>query len=526
MRESDKRAKKRWALAGVVLASTLYCAGLAYYAETRPIDGDEGFYATAARLVWEGKTPYQDFFYQQTPLLPYLYGWMWAIRPQSLIAMRLISAACGGVAVFLWGISLVSQKRLPTNIALATFAAVLLNPYWVSWNVVVKTFAFANLFMTTATICLYAALHSTGTRWYFVAGLALGACTSVRSFYGPVLVVVLLWSLYQEHRSSRLSYPRTLTFLGGSVCGLLPLIVSFLRDPRAFLFNNIRYHQLDAGYMWSGRLVEGYQNVQHTTAVYFDAVVVRLLGSHPYFTMGTVFSIVGGISLWKLRKSQEGPYDEHDYLYFELALLMLATYTVVALVPFPPYDQYFDGPLVPFLVPFLGEGLRIVWRAGQKRLVTLALLAVVLFIVEIGRETASQSEVAVWRLANYDEMTRVIEANSRPDETVLSFWPGYVFASGRRYFPGIENHFVYRIMNKISSAERARYHVVSHDQVLSAISRREIPLLVLSPWLGEYENNLSPGDLQLFHDIINANYLPLSSVSGIAIYRRRSAAMF
>ena len=64
----------------------------------------------------------------------------------------------------------------------------------------------------------------------------------------------------------------------------------------------------------------------------------------------------------------------------------------------------------------------------------------------------------------------LIEANSRPDEIVLAFWPGYIFESGRRYLPGLENNFVYRIMNKIAPAERTRYHVISHDQVMSAIS--------------------------------------------------------
>lgn len=123
----------------VTLLSLMYLAWLVHFAQVRPIDGDEGFYATAARLVWEGKTPYRDFFFQQAPLLPYLYSWIWAICPHSLLAMRYLSVACGGIAVWLWGVSLLSVKRLPITAALVTFAAVLLNPYWMSWNVVVKT---------------------------------------------------------------------------------------------------------------------------------------------------------------------------------------------------------------------------------------------------------------------------------------------------------------------------------------------------------------------------------------------------
>jgi hypothetical protein len=29
--------------------------------------------------------------------LPYLYSWIWAVHPSSLIAMRMLSAACGGL---------------------------------------------------------------------------------------------------------------------------------------------------------------------------------------------------------------------------------------------------------------------------------------------------------------------------------------------------------------------------------------------------------------------------------------------
>src|SRR6201984_2903278 len=106
-------------IAVVVGTSLLYLAGLFYYASTRPVDGDEGFYTSAARLVWEGKTPYKDFFFQQAPLLPYLYSWIWAVHPRSLVAMRMLSAACGGLEVLLLGLALVSSTRLPARVALA-----------------------------------------------------------------------------------------------------------------------------------------------------------------------------------------------------------------------------------------------------------------------------------------------------------------------------------------------------------------------------------------------------------------------
>src|SRR5579863_656055 len=521
--ESATRAvRKQWLLVAII--SLAYVAALAYYAATRPIDGDEGFYTTAARLVWEGKTPYRDFFFQQAPLLPYLYSWIWAIHPRSLVAMRLLSVAAGGWAVFLWGGGLVSVKRLPAKVALATFLAVALNPYWVCWNVVVKTFAFANLFMTAAAICLYAALHSERTRWYFAGGLALGLCTSARALYGPLIPAVLVWLFVRERRTLKPPYTRTLAFLAGAVCGLLPMIASFLGDPHAFLFNNVQYHGLQAGFRHargSDIYTLGYHGIVDTLAVYFYILVMNLLVLHPYFTIQVVLAIAGGLSFRRLSKKQDPAYDARDYVFIKLALVMLVVYAVTALIPFPPYLQYFDGPLVPFMLPFVVEGVRVAFRRGKRWLVVLAIVAPILCLLEVRAETATTSSDPWWRLASYRQVTEAIEANSQPGDVVLSFWPGYVFESGRRYFPGMEDQFVYRITNIISPEERARYHVVSTDEVTKAISTHAVPMVVIGAWMPEYYRNLTPAERQAFHAAVDANYSPVSRTDGVVVYRRR-----
>lgn len=511
----------------VVCVSLMYVAGLLYYAAVRPIDGDEGFYTTAARLVWEGKTPYKDFFFQQAPLLPYVYSWIWAVHPRSLVAMRMFSAACGGLQVLLIGLGLILTKRLPTKVALVAFAAVLLNPYSVSWNVVVKTFAVANLLITIATICLYVATRSERLRWFLASGLALGACVSARSLYGFLIPTALLAMLYHEFRESQHRFPKSCSFLAGSLTGGLPMILSFVRDPHAFIFNNITYHHFDLGYMISGSgvITEGYQSVGHVALVYFAMIGIRLLILHPYFMIQLVLAITGILSLAKLwrypERSGGSPYTESDFVYFRLAFLMLVIYLVTVLLPFPPYDQHFVSPLVPLLLPFIAEGVRVTLQAGGKRLIALVLALPFLFAVEIGRETARNSGHPVWQLSCYREVTRVIEANSRPDEVVMSFWPGFVFESGRRYFPGLENHFVYRVMNKISPGKRAHYHVISKDEVLRAITGREVNVLIVPQWIIEYYHDLSPREIGEFHMAVDANYSLINEIRGIAIYRRR-----
>ena len=515
---------RRRLLISVALISIIYAAGLFYFAHVRRVDGDEGYYTTAARLVWEGKTPYRDFFYQQAPLLPYLYSWIWGVHPRSLLNMRFLSVAFGALAVFLWGICLPRAERLPQHAALAAFVSILLNPYWFSWNVVVKTYAAANLLISVAIIAFYAAIQSARARWYFSAGIALGLAAAVRSLYGPLIPVVVIWTLLKERRTAASRYLNGLSLFAGAFCGLLPMIISFLRDSHSFFFNNVQYHHLDAGYIWqNGTVVTGYGGFSSTLFEYFVHICIGLLVFHPYFTIQIVLAVVGGTSLLRLKKSQESPYNQQDYEYLQLVLAMLVTYLFTALIPFPPYEQYFDSPLVPFLIPFVAEGLRVTFQAGPKRTVALALAAVVLFWFEVVQESAWNSMQPQWRVSSYEKVSERVQANSNPEDVVLSFWPGYVFASGRKYFPGMENNFSNRITNLVGPKERSRYHLVSKDQVTDAVSRR-LPRLVVfaSPaWMIEYYNNLSPNELESFRSAIDLNYAQVDSVDEIAIYRRR-----
>src|SRR5215471_2854567 len=203
-----------------VLLCCLYLAALVYYATVRRVDADEGFYTTAARLVWQGKTPYKDFFYQQAPLLPYVYSWVWAIRPNSLVAMRILSAVCCATTTALWGFGLLRVKAFPGKVTLATLLTILLDPYWISWNVVVKTFSFSNLMISLVLVFLYSALHTGGRRWYFAAGLALGICASARSFYGPLIPVAFIWLLLRNRSRTNNRYQVAAMFAAGAVIGL------------------------------------------------------------------------------------------------------------------------------------------------------------------------------------------------------------------------------------------------------------------------------------------------------------------
>jgi hypothetical protein len=506
----------------VLLSCCVYFAALVYYATVRRVDGDEGFYTTAARLVWQGKTPYKDFFYQQAPLLPYIYSWIWAIRPNSLVAMRILSAVFCAATTLLWSLGLCRIKALPGKVVLATLLAILLDPYWISWNVVVKTFSFSNLMISVALVSLYAALHSGRTRWYFAAGLALGICAAARSFYGPLIPAGFGWLLIRDRGRPNGKHLTAMIFAAGAVLGLSPMIFSFARDPQAFLFNNLRYHTLQAGYLpENGKIVVGYQDGGTAVLTYIGFIFVLLVGLHPYFTVQAVLAGAGVVSAWKLHKRHDVLYTDHDYRYFEVVFLLLLVFAATSLIPFPPYDQYFVTPLVPFFIPFLAEVFRTTMAHGKKIIFVLAALAPVLFAYGLRREVWEYSRNPEWKVSSCLKVTAAVKSNSSPSDVVLSLFPGYVFESGRQYFPGLEDQFTFRIIDKIGPDVATRYHIVSKETILRAVARGVAKVIVISR-SSEYFNSLSAEDIQNLQTAINSNYSLMSDIDSVEVYRRRS----
>ena len=78
----------------------------AVLAMLRTVDGDEGDYLFAARQAFEGRLPYVDFLYTQTPLLPYVYGLWMKLFGLNWYAARLLSAIFAtalGTLIYLYG---------------------------------------------------------------------------------------------------------------------------------------------------------------------------------------------------------------------------------------------------------------------------------------------------------------------------------------------------------------------------------------------------------------------------------------
>ena len=286
-------------MGGLIL---LYAVLVFWLGQVRPIDGDEGFYAAAAGLVNEGRSPYQDFFYPQGPLLPYLYGWLVGAGGHHLKILRLGSSLLAVLAVVPWLLFLADRKRLPLPVAVTAALLLLLDPHLLSWNATIKTFAFCNLSVSWSLYFLWRGLRGRPWPWLAAVGLALGLCVSARTLYAPLALA--LWGgvlVVAIRRRTRAAWLGVAAFAAGGLLGLWPLLAAWFRNPDLFWFNNVVCHQI----RYSDLRAQGLGDAFGPRLAAAAAVAGRVLFLKPFRLLVLVLALVGWRSLWTGRAVAE-----------------------------------------------------------------------------------------------------------------------------------------------------------------------------------------------------------------------------
>ena len=126
---------------------------LVFFAFNRLVDGDEGFYLSAAREVSQGRLLYTDFFYPQMPYLPHIFS-IFANRGMTTLFMTRLASAAAGVMttlLFLMVLMRTTDDRRVTGILLAMYV---FSGLVISWHSVAKTFAWTDFFLMASLYCL------------------------------------------------------------------------------------------------------------------------------------------------------------------------------------------------------------------------------------------------------------------------------------------------------------------------------------------------------------------------------------
>jgi 4-amino-4-deoxy-L-arabinose transferase-like glycosyltransferase len=464
-----------------VLVAVVATTVLGFLGHERLIDGDEGFYLMAARLVSEGKRLYSDFFFPQMPFLGWIYGaWFWLTGRSWYGARLLCSLLAAGTGLMVFELVLRTTRR--KALALVAAALYLASGSVGGWFVVAKSFA-PTIFLLTAGVLLLETAQAPLRA--ALGGLALGLAVECRLYVIVVLPCAALF-LLRRYGLSRQGLRFLLALAGGCLAATVVLLPYIIRDWHNFYFDNWTFHSIrefeQTGFFTN---LENKKSVVRTVLALEPG---RLPGNVQFLGLAVVAMLA--LLLPKTRRNRLTSY------------VWLALF-VVSLVPSPTDPQYFCL-LIPFMIveachALAGRYMPRWWILGP---VVAALVAgyTVLGVRDLERyRVTGQAVPGVWtpdRIPRWSIPTIMGVAKIIDDADQregASWWPGYFVSTKTPLNLMLANDFGFRAAARLTLVERQRVRIMAHDDVVEMMNKKDPPLFVEGNWAARPMADYLPG---------------------------------
>jgi hypothetical protein len=478
-RASIEQKFQRWnhRFVGTLSLLLLLLPFLGVYCFARPLNHDEEqFVASGALLARGGLFPYLDYPYFHLPNLVFVYAVLFSTNDFLLLTARCFNVACAALLLLLFFSLLLSAFRFlgerRWSVAAALTLLLALNPLFRlttgrAWNHDLPMLA-----SVAAFAALLRGLQGEGSdKWIAAAGALLGVAVGTRLTFLPLIIpfVVLTWMFRPTETRS---YRGTVIFLTTLSLALLPTLVLFAADPRAFCFDNftingalnLRFRHADVPedsflrakllFPWQKLLLRSPSNL-------------LLVAGFGFFACWLPFR--GG---W--RKVAGSPQSAAILLIIPFALLG-------ALLPTPSYRQYYYL-VVPFLFLGIAFGMAQFWQAGGRsnKMVWIFTAALLVSLIELVPDLHGSGVLAPpnrWAVWTVHKIGREIRQRAGPGP-VLTLAPIYPLEGGAGIYQEFcTGPFAWRLSQFAEEKDQARYKLIDPDQLDRYLTRKPTAIL-------------------------------------------------
>ena len=256
-RESVMNYRRLWLLVCIVIL--LQGIALFVYSQSGDTFGDEGFHLLAAQLINAGKAPYIDFFYQQTPLYPFLVGRWMAIfgetwRSAHVFSVLLVFSTTIVLAGILFSRSQGSNRYQAISIGALLFFALDTQIYDLSLSA--DPYVLCLLLSVVAYGVTIRAVDGQRPYLAFVAGLFASGSAASSLLTAPIVIVLGTWLLQRSVSHYRLKL--FLFFISGAIIPFIPFAYFLMKAPEQVWFNvfefQLIYRRLVSGWHYKKTL--------------------------------------------------------------------------------------------------------------------------------------------------------------------------------------------------------------------------------------------------------------------------------
>lgn len=424
------------------------CCWLLYYSVTAAFAWDEGFHVVTAQLIAQGKRPYLDFCFPQTPLNAYWNALWIRIFGENWHAIHVV-AALESIAATLLTVQFLLTRfpepgwRLPA--ALFAAASVAANNQVVQYGTIGQAYGLCLFLIVAAFRLTIASIERRNLLIPLLAGLAAGAAAGSSLLTAPVGPVLVLWMVFQRQASAR--WLRVGAFLAGVAAAWIPVMWLFAQSPRVVLFNLIHYHLL-------------YRQVDWPDAVPHD-IDVMLSSVNSGQALILVLLAAAGLLFVYFRSGWSAFEKSQFYLCAWLSLAI----SVHLATAHPTFERYFLFA-VPFTTILAAAGIYAIASrvfAPDRPWVTVSLLMAVM-LIGFGKKMYDNREDFSWH--DLEKAAAEVEKVTPRDATLLA--DEQIYFLTRRVPPmGSENSDSHKL--KLSPAELAALHIVPQDELVNQV---------------------------------------------------------
>jgi hypothetical protein len=404
-------------------------SALITYSQTRAFVWDEGFHLVAAALIAQGKKPYVDFCFPQTPINAYfnaavihVFGQHW--QPPHLLAALFVVGAMILTAQFLVAHLPAGKLRWTAAICAAVFVG--LNTIVMQFGTVAQAYGSGLFFGVAAFRAAVGAVRRKSAWLAFAAGLFAGVAAGCSLLTAPVAAILLPWILW----NSRNRWRKCAAFLAGAAIPFAPVVRLFIGAPRQVFFNIFQYQALYRRVNWPGATLHDL------------GVVTAWLDS----TQALFVGLLALAGFWRvLREPAWGPeFRLPAWLSLGLALCLALAH--------PTFERYFI-----FVVPFASMLAAVALSGFASR--RIAAIAVTLFALSCARQLFEDRDATTW--GSYDTVVRKVAEVTPPGKTLYAEELVY-FSLGRTPPRGLE--FSYSRNVQLPAEQEQLLHIVSQAE--------------------------------------------------------------
>jgi hypothetical protein len=412
---------------------------------------------------------YLDYAYLQAPLLPMLNAALFALTAgeQLLLVSRLHVAVWGalGLGTLYWlGRSLPNGDR---SVGLGAALAAGSHGLFLSNAAESSNYM---LPLATTLMSLLALTRSARPAWMIASGLLAGIAVTCKSFYLflGIGIFAMVWAIR--------GLAPLVPWAAGALAGTLPASFYWIRDHETFYFGNLGYHLANVEY-WRGR---GSQLLTFQQKLGF---LGELALTEPVLIAFTAVAFVSSILLVRARASFDAAV-RACLCCWGLSL----TAAGVALLPSPPFPQYFAIPLVFTIVTaaISCAALGGRWKTGFLVL-CLGSLAFAPAPRQLWNSAPSPSVPA--QLKDDALRLRELVACSR-EKRIATLAPVFALEATCDIYPELATGaFTYRIADQFDPARQQRLHIIGPKRLRSLLDAQP-PAAILIGLNRRYESAL------------------------------------